>query len=331
MSVREFRDEYFNALLNLIWRQWTRLGIAGQIVSGDSPYVVDPEALLLLSSSFCRYDQRLYDLVIDWLRVNETFINVQRLKSLSGKVRQKDAASLGFIVATMSKFSSRKWKKLADDLLPVKPCKAVSMFINPDQKSQDFCREKDKIAMQYGYLRTPYLPTNKVTAFPTDISASILLQMRGVFGLSARAETILTLLNKEICKIQDVADISGFSWKSIQDVLMELTAGGLVATDAKAKRGRHYYLKSPEKIRHLFDVKHFIFPDWRRIFDALGILWQTVANPRLIDLSKQTFHSEMARVFEEEIGENLLDAGINELKFLNPEKVTGLPELLEKL
>ncbi|NMA43095.1 MAG: hypothetical protein GX946_06915 [Oligosphaeraceae bacterium] len=331
MSVREFRDEYFNALLNLIWRQWTRLGISGQIASDDSPYVVDPEALLLFSSSFCRYDQRLYDLVIDWLRVNGAFINVQRLKSLSCKVSQKDAASLGFIVATMSKLSSRKWKKLADDLLPVKRAEAVPMFIAPDQKPLDFCRQKDKIALQYGYLRMPYQPTNKVTVFPIGVSASILLQMRGVFGLSARAETILTLLNKDICKIQDVADISGFSWKSIQDTLMELTAGGLVATDAKTKRGRYYYLKSPDKIQHLFDVKHFFFPDWRRIFDSLGALWQAVANPRLIDLSEKTFHSEMARVFEEEIGEKLLDAGISELQFLNPEKVYSLPPLLEKL
>ena len=56
MSVREFRDEYFNALLDLVWRQWTRLGISGHIASDNSPYVVDPEALLLFSSSFCRYD-----------------------------------------------------------------------------------------------------------------------------------------------------------------------------------------------------------------------------------------------------------------------------------
>lgn len=331
MSVREFRDEYFNALLDLVWRQWTRLGISGHIASDNSPYVVDPEALLLFSSSFCRYDQRLYDLIIDWLRINGNFINIQRLKSLSGQVSQKDAASLGFIVATMSKISSRKWKKLAGDLLPVKQHETVPMFIDPDQKPLDFCRQKDKIALQYGYLRTPYQPTNKVTAFPIDTSACILLQMRGVFGLSARAETILTLLNKDICKIQDVADISGFSWKSVQDILMELTAGGLVATDAKTKRGRYYYLKSPDKIQQLFDVRHFFFPDWRRVFDSLGILWQTIANPHLIDLSEKTFHSEMTRVFEEEIGEKLLNAGISELKFLNSEKVSSLPKLLEIL
>lgn len=144
-------------------------------------------------------------------------------------------------------------------------------------------------------------------------------------------EIILILLNKDICKIQNIAGVSGFSWKSIQDVLTEMTAAGFTATSGGEKRGRHYFLKSPEKIKNLFDVQNLYFPDWRRIFDVLGIIGETVANPRLAGLSEQTFKSELGRIFEDEIGEMLLNVGIGELEFLNAETVTELPKLLDKI
>lgn len=175
------------------------------------------------------------------------------------------------------------------------------------------------------------MPTEKVTGFPQNSVATVLLQLRGIFGVSARAETILALLNKDICKIQDIADISGFAWKSIQDVLIEMAAAGFAATRGGEKRGRYYFLKSPEKIKNLFDVQDFHFPDWRRIFDVLAIIWTTIANPRLADLSEQTFKSELERIFEDEIGEMLLNTGMDELKFLNAKTVTMLPDLLDKI
>lgn len=93
-------------------------------------------------------------------------------------------------------------------------------------------------------------------------------------------------MNKDICKIQNIAGVSGFSWKFIQDVLTEMTAAGFTATSGGEKRGRHYFLKSPEKIKNLFDVQNLYFPDWRRIFDILGIIgkllpirgWQAYRN-----------------------------------------------------
>lgn len=331
MSAKEFKELYFNALLNLLWRQWSRLGIAGQIATGKSPYVLDPEALLLFSAWFCRYDQRLYDLFIDWLRINGVFINLQRLKTLSKNSTYKDDASLGFIAAQVNISGERKWKKFADELLAFRNSEVSSMFLSPDQNLAVFHRETDETALKYGFARNPYISSGKVSQFPTAESAGILLQMRGVFGLSARAETILALLNKDVCKIQDIADISGFAWKSIQDVLMELSATPLLTIHGSGKRGRYYSLKSPEKIRGLFEAESFLFPDWRRIYNALGALWKTVSNPRLSNLSEQTFKFEIKRVFEDEIGKTFLDAGIGELKFMNADEIADLPTLLEKI
>ncbi|WP_176014992.1 hypothetical protein [Victivallis sp. Marseille-Q1083] len=329
--MAEFKSRYFDALLNLVWRQWTRLGIPGHIDDGiQQHYVIDPEVLLLFSAWFCRYDQRLYDLVIDWLRLNGNFINLQRIKSLGKKVYRFDSASLGVMVNAMSDQGERRWTKFAEDLLPSGNASPVPLFRNFDGQPNDFQRTADERALRYGLIRNPYLPSGKVASFPVG-EATFLLQLRGAFGLSARAETILALLNKDICKIQDIANISGFSWKSVQDVLAELSSASIVATHGEGKRGRYYFLKNPKNLLNLFEQQKASFPNWLHIYDALSIVFDTIANPRLEGLSERTVSGEIRRMFEEQIGESLLDVGVNELKFLNPGNLDHLVDVIAVL
>lgn len=331
MSVTSYKKRYLDALLDLLWRQWRCLGVAGQMAPGDSHYVLDPEALLLFSSRFCRYDQRLYDLVIDWLRQNGGFVNIQRLKSLAKKAAWSDLPSLGFMATKASEQQGRKWQKLANDLTSLRAHEPSCMFWDLEQRSVGHQLEVDEAAMQYGLIRNPYLPSAKVTPFPVSDCATILLQLRGAFGLSARAETILVLLNQEACKIQDIADRSGYSWKSIQDVLTELCATPLAATHGAGKRGRSYFLTAPEKIKALFLVSSFRFPRWPRAYEALATTWTTVANPRLASLSELSFQSEMLRIYDSGVGEMLFTSGIDELKITSVDEMAFLPEYLAQV
>ncbi len=331
MSATNYKQRYLNALMDLLWRQWRRLGVAGQMDPGDSPYVLDPEALLLFSSRFCRYDQRLYDLVIDWLRQNGAFINIQRLKSLAKKADGSDWPSLGFMAAKISDRQGKKWQKLAHDLVSRRQQEPCCMFWDSDQLPVGFQSEVDEDAMQYGLVRNPYLSSAKVTPFPMSDCATVLLQLRGVFGLSARAETVLVLLNREAGKIQDIADHSGYAWKSIQDVLTELCATPLAATHGAGKRGRSYFLTAPEKIKGLFPVSSFRFPHWLRAYEALAIIWTTVANPRLASLSEQSLQSEMLRIYDAGAGEMLFASGIDELRITSAGEMAFLPERLARV
>ena len=80
----DFRRQFLNRILDLVWRQWTTAGIAGraELWTGS---VIDPEALFLFSSTISRYDARLFDAIQEWLSVNGNFINVQRLEASSKK------------------------------------------------------------------------------------------------------------------------------------------------------------------------------------------------------------------------------------------------------
>jgi hypothetical protein len=73
-SLTTYRDEYRELLLDLLWRQWSTLGVAGH-GSAEQERIIDPEALLLLTCTAARCDPRLFDEVIDWLQANGWLIN----------------------------------------------------------------------------------------------------------------------------------------------------------------------------------------------------------------------------------------------------------------
>ena len=321
MSVNKFKQELLDSILTLLWKQWTQLGIAGQINANDN-FVLDPEALLIFSAHFARYDQRLYDLVIDWLQCNGESINLPRLKALLKRFTNADRKSLGFIAASVN---LKKWQPLAKNFLP-KDTGVETMFFG-----NEFVPKPDETALRYGFKRNQYLRSNKVMPFSTKGNASLLLRLRGAFGMSARAEAVLAMLNKEFCRIQDVADAGGFSWKSASDVLDELCTSGIAVTLDKNKRGRTYFLKYSNTMHKLFEIETVKFPDWLTIFEMLSVVWECISNPRFAEVSERTAIGELQQEFAEKIGDQLQSCGIASLSKLTAESVLTLPVILSAL
>ena len=321
MSVNKFKQELLDSILTLLWKQWTQLGIAGQINANDN-FVLDPEALLIFSAHFARYDQRLYDLVIDWLQCNGESINLPRLKALLKRFTNADRKSLGFIAASVN---LKKWQPLAKNFLP-KDTGVETMF-----SGNEFVPKPDETALRYGFKRNQYLRSNKVMPFSTKANASLLLRLRGAFGMSARAEAVLAMLNKEFCRIQDVADAGGFSWKSASDVLDELCTSGIAVTLDKSKRGRSYFLKDSNTMHKLFEIETVKFPDWLTIFDMLSVVWNCTSNLRLAEVSERTAIGELQREFAEKIEDQLQNCGITSLSKLTAESLLTIPEIIQEI
>ncbi len=118
----EFRAYILDRLLDLLWRQWTALGVPGQTTI-EERRVVDPESLLLFSLTVGRYDARLFDEILDWLVVNGAFLNVQRLRNLLKRFDFQSQAQLSAISELLMKKSNDplKWKRLASPRSPRNP------------------------------------------------------------------------------------------------------------------------------------------------------------------------------------------------------------------
>ena len=331
MSAQEYKKQVFEAIQDLLWKQWTALGVPGHIATSKSSTVLDPEALLVFSAAFARYDQRLYDLILDWLQVHSSQINIQRLKALYAKSEWKDSASLGYISAVAAKTNPTRWKKSAVDFLPDNATSPVALFLDENGEPERYIPRQDEQALKYGFRRNVRIDTQEVSASLPKTTSTLLLRMRGFLGISARAETLLVLLTSPQCKVQDIVDRSGFTWKSIQDVLCELTSGGFVSSVNGVSRGKLYYLPEPDNIRKLFGVRQgSIFPNWLCIYDAIGLLWQTVSNPGLNKVSKETFSHELDSLYADWLQQNLLKSGHPALNKTNMD-CTSFPRLIMSL
>jgi hypothetical protein len=82
MSPKRFRAELRELLLELHWRQWCALGVAGQ-VEPERHWVVDLEALVVSISRFRQADARLLKRTGEWLALNRDWVSTPRLRRIS--------------------------------------------------------------------------------------------------------------------------------------------------------------------------------------------------------------------------------------------------------
>ena len=81
MSPKRFRAELRELLLELHWRQWCALGVAGQ-VEPERHWVVDLEALVVSISRFRQADARLLKRTGEWLALNRDWVSTPRLRRI---------------------------------------------------------------------------------------------------------------------------------------------------------------------------------------------------------------------------------------------------------
>lgn len=316
--------------MELVWKQWTALGIPGQIAVPESEMILDPEALLLFSAGFARHDQRLYDLILDWLQIHSSQINIQRLKAIHADMEWKDTASLGYMCAVIAEKDPVRWRKTADVFCCGSVRPPSTLFLDRDDEPEKFIPRRDRLALRCGFSRNIRQTSDKMTDRLPKSTATLLLQMRGLLGISARAETILILLTTPLCKVQDIVDRSSFTWKSIQDVLAELIAGGYVSSLDGKGRGKQYYLTDPEKMLRFFNLRTPIFWNWPSIYDAIGLLWQTCSNPFLKKVSEETVGNEFQSLYREKLQKKLLVSGCPDFEKTNLD-LRAFPALIQRI
>jgi len=81
MSPKRFRAELRELLLELHWRQWSALGVAGQ-VEPEQNWAVDLEALIVSTSRLAPVDARLQERTAEWLAMNREWVSTPRLRRI---------------------------------------------------------------------------------------------------------------------------------------------------------------------------------------------------------------------------------------------------------
>lgn len=230
-SLLNSSEELRRSIVDLLWRQWSALGVAGHAAE-RSNVAVDPEALLLFSSVFARHDARLFDEIADWLQQNGDWINLLRMARLQREHDLGNVTVLGALAEHLVRSSSHaKWKVFAkkppqsEQLAPLFP-----HLLSPGRTDEIFSR--------WGWLRTP-LESRGLSKPPRpNHPASFLLKLRALFGMQSRAEVLAWLLAHESGHPAQIARETGYFRGSVQNVLNELEVSGHVyaTRDGREKR-----------------------------------------------------------------------------------------------
>ena len=290
-ALTRFRE----LLLNFLWRQWSALGVAGQSRT-DDPWCVDPEALLLFTTTQARFDPRLFDEMLDWLWGNAQWLNVQRLKNLQKSVPLGHPRIVAAIASWLGQRSTlSKWHALAqhEDKGAPEP-----LFLQKDFTPLPMFGAEDEIFLRYRWRRGP-IKRRELSQPPNPHQAATLLcKLRALFGVQARCEILLWLLAHESGRPADIARATAWFPKTVENTLNEMSGSGLIRS-ARHGREKHYWLKHDDwRFLQTWTAPDG-FPqwiEWPRLFSALEqILFQLSRT----DLSPLLLASELRRVMDE--------------------------------
>ena len=277
MLPKDYREELRERLLSFLWRQWAQLGLASAQVKTRDDWVIDPEALLLLTGTLGRWDPRLFDEAIDWLVKNARFFNLPRLKSLSKRHSFRSQAVSFAVTQVAGGTDSRLHWRLPtpEDVTEVGP-----LFFGSDGKPMPAYGESDATFARFGYARGRLELRGLSQRFNPVMPETSLLRLRSLLGVSARAEILLYLFTHKASHPSGIARETGFSQKTIQDALVDMTASGVIHVAKLESRMKTYFVLEKDRAPFLYMPEHPPrWVTWPPLFRSLEYLW--------LELSKQ--------------------------------------------
>ncbi len=235
MFPPDFNSQLTTALLDWLWRSWISFGISGHGTEPRQDRVIDPEALLLASSQWARFDARLFDEILDWLCQFGHLIHLQRLLNMR-RSGLGDPMVLSAIAAVLLEHSPQaKWKTLVtktDLALTLEP-----LFLSLEGEAA-FWGQADPLFAQHGFQRGRMELRQLGQPPDPGRAANLWLKLRALFGTSARAEILLHLLTTGPATATEIARRSGYTTRSILLPLREMALSGHLSEPPRPTRSR---------------------------------------------------------------------------------------------
>lgn len=254
MSLIDFKSRFEQGIHRLLWRQWSQLGVAGATPT-EGRWLLDPEALLLMTLEAARTDPRLFDEVLDWLLTNGSLIDVQRLRNLTAEDKEFPKALLLGVASLLAEHeTSAKWSRLSVPIDQSSRQTEPLFLLSAERAFPDF-QNVDPHFRKAGYLRSPIEHRGLSRPVPMQAGPCLRLRLRSFLGIGIRVEAILFLLTHPESNADEVARAIGYSFPGVQQVLRELADSALVHV-RRAGREKRYWLEK-ERWGDFLDIQFF--------------------------------------------------------------------------
>lgn len=266
-SLIKSRDRFRELVLDFLWRQWGAIGVAGSN-RGHDAWIIDPEALLLVTTTFGRYEPRLFDEILDWLNTNSQVINLQRLQNLSQTIGQRSVLH-GIAAHLARRTINGKWRTLLRD---VETATATELLF----PRVPLVGEPDDLFAQHGWRRGQ-VKLRQLSQSPNPNQATnLIFTLRCLFGVQARAEVMAFLLTNESGHPAEMAERLAYFPRTIQTTLNDMERSGHVLSGRSGREKRFWLRRDEWRFLITWQVPEREYPtwiDWASRFAALEAVW----------------------------------------------------------
>lgn len=232
--LQDFRNRCQESVLDLLWRQWCSLGVAGHGRPAHQDRLIDLEALVLATTSLGRLEPRLFDEALDWLASFGSLINLQRLANLHRSHPLGESRVLAAIAEWLVQNASQpRWKAMTKSL-PKMGDLTEPLFAGIEGPAPALF---DETFRARGLERSVFKPRGMSRAPQPLLPPNLMASMRALIGVSARVEIILFLAGSQTASgAAAIARATGYAPRTLQALLQEMLLSGHILSQESPVR-----------------------------------------------------------------------------------------------
>jgi hypothetical protein len=264
-SLREFKEKFYNALLDIHWKQWAALGVTSH-VKAEGKWIIDLEPLTVSTLTIGLHDKRLLSSSTEWLVKKREWINLSRLKRIVKVFLERSPGLeepallpeiLGLFIDTYNKNARNKIKfgKCDSDGL------------------------RKNLINEYKTFFNAFKIRNIITEPRLHHSSLIQLLLRSILGVDAHTEILIYLLANESGNSNSIAKEIYYNQKNIYTILERWSRAQMVTKISEQKIPR-YSLNRKKELLYAFGLKEIPkYINWTRTFLLLDRLSKALSTP----------------------------------------------------
>jgi hypothetical protein len=275
-------------MLDILWSQWSTLG-AFLSAEETTRSVVDPEAALVAACSIGRADPRLFDEVLDWLRVNADLIRPVRL---NGMARNMGRDTVRVLAAAVDYASEAAGKVILPSVVErgrevLHGMKKENLFSQDGIYSNEFPanRELDPLFLKWGLMRGKVEVRHYSRMPDLNNPANVMVSMRKHYSQTAKADTLTYLMTGKAGNSYQIARMIDYNQSTVYRALVKMSNGGPVTRHGKGESSPFWVDR--QKLATSVGINKLpVFFNWAQIYGAYNAAIQ--AMDEIIALSNGT-------------------------------------------
>ena len=255
LSLKEYKERFYNDLKEIHWRHWSTLGVSSH-VKPERYWIIDLEPLIISTLAIGLSDKRLLSASFEWLIKNGEWVNLSRLKRI--------------LRSFMVPFPEMKEPLMTPEIFGL----FVDMYSRNARnkitvKSSESYEIGDKKIKEYEAVLNNLRVRDIVTKPKLRDPSLLQILLRGFFGVDAHVETLINLLVNDSGNSNSIAKEIFYNQKNVYGMLERWTDVQVVSKMSGNKAASYSLIRKKELLTALGLKETPRYLNWVRTFVVL--------------------------------------------------------------